>query len=108
MRNPFRYFNSSPEVIRLTAMMYIRYPLSLRQVGDLLLSPRRTSDRTGSTRTAPFRGRYRSRRKRRVRHRSNVGVGSMTGPKTPISRSDEERAHRRNSGHQDLAEIYRR
>jgi hypothetical protein len=26
MRNPFRYFNSSPEVIRLTVMMYIRYP----------------------------------------------------------------------------------
>ena len=36
MRNPFRYFNSSPEVIRLTVMMYIRYPLSLRQVDDLL------------------------------------------------------------------------
>ena len=36
MRNPFRYFNSSPEIIRLTEMMYIRYPLSLRQVGDLL------------------------------------------------------------------------
>jgi transposase-like protein len=36
MRNLFRYFNSSPEVIRLTVMMYIRYPLSLRQVEDLL------------------------------------------------------------------------
>ncbi len=36
MRNPFRYFNSSPEVILLTVMMYIRYPLSLRQVEDLL------------------------------------------------------------------------
>ena len=35
MRNPFRYFNSSPEVIRLTVMMYIRYPLSLRHVEDL-------------------------------------------------------------------------
>ena len=33
---PLRYFNSSPEVIRLTVMMYIRYPLSLRQVEDLL------------------------------------------------------------------------
>ena len=32
MRNPFRYFNSSPEIIRLTVMMYIRYPLPLRQV----------------------------------------------------------------------------
>ena len=36
MRNPFRYFNSSPEVIRLAVMMYIRYPLSLRQAEDLL------------------------------------------------------------------------
>ena len=36
MRNPFRYFNSSPEVIRLTVILYIRYPLSLRRVEDLL------------------------------------------------------------------------
>jgi putative transposase len=36
MKNPFRCFNSSPEVIRLTVMMYIRYALSLRQVEDLL------------------------------------------------------------------------
>ena len=36
MKNPFRYFNSSPEVIRLAVMMYVRYPLSLRQVEDLL------------------------------------------------------------------------
>ena len=36
MRNRFRYFNSSPEVIRLAVMLYIRYPLSLRQVEDIL------------------------------------------------------------------------
>ena len=36
MNHPFRYFNSSPEVIRLAVMMYIRYPLSLRQVEDVL------------------------------------------------------------------------
>ena len=36
MVNPFRYFNSSPEVIRLAVMMYVRFPLSLRQVEDLL------------------------------------------------------------------------
>jgi hypothetical protein len=36
MRNPFRYFNSLPEVIRLAVLMYVRYPLSLRQVEDLL------------------------------------------------------------------------
>lgn len=26
--SPFRYFNSSPEVIRLVVMMYVKYPLS--------------------------------------------------------------------------------
>jgi putative transposase len=36
MSNPFRYFNSSPEIIRLTVMMYVKYPLSLRNVEDLL------------------------------------------------------------------------
>jgi hypothetical protein len=30
--SPFRYFNSSPEVIRLVVMMYVRFPLSLRNV----------------------------------------------------------------------------
>ena len=35
MQNPFRYFNSLPEVIRLAVMMYVRFPLSLRQVEDL-------------------------------------------------------------------------
>ena len=35
-RDPFRWFDSSPEVIRLVAMMYVRYPLSLRNVEDLL------------------------------------------------------------------------
>jgi putative transposase len=34
--NPFRYFNSSPEVNRLVVMMYVRFPLSLRNVEDLL------------------------------------------------------------------------
>jgi putative transposase len=34
--NPFRYFKTSPEIIRLAVMMYIRFPLSLRNVEDLL------------------------------------------------------------------------
>ena len=34
--SPFRYFNSSPEVIRLVVMMYVLFPLSLRNVEDLL------------------------------------------------------------------------
>ena len=36
MHNPFRYFNSSPEAIRSAVMLYVRYPLSLRQIEDLL------------------------------------------------------------------------
>jgi putative transposase len=34
--SPFRCFNASPEVIRLVVMMYVRFPLSLRNVEDLL------------------------------------------------------------------------
>ena len=36
MSNPFRYFNSPSEVIRLVVMMYVRYPQSLRNIEDLL------------------------------------------------------------------------
>lgn len=34
--SPYRRFNSSPEVISLVVMMYVRFPLSLRNVDDLL------------------------------------------------------------------------
>ena len=34
--NPFRYFDSSPEVIRLVVLMYVHYPRSLRNVEDLV------------------------------------------------------------------------
>jgi putative transposase len=72
MNNPFRCFNSSPEIIRLTVMMYIRYPLSLRQVEDLLFergidlcheTVRFWWNRFGPLFAAEI-------RKRRVRHRS--------------------------------------
>jgi len=36
MRNPFRCFNSSHQVTHQTALLYVRYPLALRQVEDLL------------------------------------------------------------------------
>ncbi len=36
MKNPFRYFKTLPEITRLAVMMYVRFPLSLRQVEDLL------------------------------------------------------------------------
>ncbi|MDI3334792.1 IS6 family transposase [Defluviimonas aestuarii] len=35
-RSPFKYFKTSPEIIRMAVMMYIRFPLSLRNVEDLL------------------------------------------------------------------------
>ncbi|MCV2880313.1 IS6 family transposase [Sedimentimonas flavescens] len=34
--SPFKYFRTSPEIIRLAVMMYVRFPLSLRNVEDLL------------------------------------------------------------------------
>jgi putative transposase len=34
--SPFKGFNSSPEVIRLVDLMYVRFPLSLRNIEDLL------------------------------------------------------------------------
>lgn len=36
LASPFRYLNSSPEIIRLVVMIYIRIPPSLRNVEDLL------------------------------------------------------------------------
>ena len=32
----FRYFKTSPEIIQLAVMLYVRFPLSLRNVEDLL------------------------------------------------------------------------
>jgi len=34
--SPFRYFKTSPEIIRLAVMLYVRSPLSLRNVEDML------------------------------------------------------------------------
>ena len=35
-RSPFRYFKTSPEIIRLAVMLYVRLPLLRRNVEDLL------------------------------------------------------------------------
>ena len=35
-RSPLRCFKTSPEIIRLAVMLYIRFPLSLRSFEDLL------------------------------------------------------------------------
>ncbi len=34
--NPFRYFKTSPEIIGPALMIYVRFPLSFRNVEDLL------------------------------------------------------------------------
>jgi transposase-like protein len=54
MSSPFRYFNSSPEVIRLVVMMYVRYPLSLRNVdheGEVLEAVATTKSPGGRSRS---------------------------------------------------------
>jgi len=32
----FKYFKTSPEIIKLAVLYYVRYPLSLRQIEDIL------------------------------------------------------------------------
>jgi putative transposase len=34
--NPFKYFKTSPKIIHLAVMHYVRYPLSFHQVEDIL------------------------------------------------------------------------
>ena len=36
LKSPFRYFDSAPEVIRLVVQMYVRYPMSVRNVEEML------------------------------------------------------------------------
>ena len=36
VENPFKYFKTSSKIIRLAVMYYVRYPLSFRQVEDIL------------------------------------------------------------------------
>ncbi|MBB3349244.1 transposase-like protein [Sphingomonas sp. BK069] len=85
--SPFRYFNSSPEVIRLVVLMYVRFPLSLlplslRNVEDLLLE--RGIDICHETvrlwwnRFGPlFAGEVRRQRMSRMRA-SAIGAGTWT------------------------------
>ena len=35
-RDPFKYFKTSPKIIRLAVTLYVRFPLSLRNVENLL------------------------------------------------------------------------
>lgn len=36
VKNPFRCFKISPEIIQLAVLLYARFPLSLRNIEDLL------------------------------------------------------------------------
>src|SRR4028119_486250 len=83
--SPFRYFNSSPEVIRLVVMMYVRFPLSLRNVEDLLFergidicheTVRRWWNRFGPLFAADIRHQRDSRRRRLRPRRGQPGVGA--------------------------------
>ncbi|PRY22272.1 putative transposase [Aliiruegeria haliotis] len=57
-RDPFKYFKTSREIIRLAVMLYIRFPLSLVNVKDLLrergLDSGHESDRFWWHRFGPF------------------------------------------------------
>lgn len=57
--DPFRCFNSSPEVIRLVVMMYVRFPLSLRNVEDLLFEPAKAGARNAPKQRHAAKGRKR-------------------------------------------------
>ena len=35
-QDPFKYYKTSPEIIRLAVMYYVRYPLSFREVEIIL------------------------------------------------------------------------
>jgi len=51
--NPFRWFGSSPEVIRLVVLMYVKYPLSLRNVEELVAERRIDICHEGAVRLSP-------------------------------------------------------
>ena len=70
--SPFRYFNSSPEVIRLVVMTYVRFPLSLRNVEDLLAEP--ASDRKRKAARLDQRNRVRRRAARLDPPRIAIGL----------------------------------
>tara|TARA_R110000803_G_scaffold176816_4_gene239235 strand:+ start:8836 stop:8991 length:156 start_codon:yes stop_codon:yes gene_type:complete len=35
-KNPFRYFKTAPEIMQLAVLLQVRFPLSLRNVEDML------------------------------------------------------------------------
>ena len=83
-KNPLRYFKTSREIIQLAVMMYVRFPLSLRNVENLLHergvdvcheSVRLWVDRFGTH----FAGKIRKRRADYMRQVTRVAVVSGLG-----------------------------
>ena len=75
-RSPFRYFKTRPEIIWLAVMMYVRFPLSLRNVEDLLhergIDVSHETVRFWWTRLGPvFAAEIRKRRIQKLRAHSN-------------------------------------
>jgi hypothetical protein len=64
--DPFRWFDSSPGVIRLVVMMYVKFPLSLRKVEDRLHERGSTSTKTVRLWWTRFGGTVKPNARRRI------------------------------------------
>ncbi len=89
MSNPFRYFKTSPEIIRLAVMLYVRFPLSLRNVEDLL-HERGIEVRANSTQVEPLSS-YPARRLHRLAGREPRGGITDKSGLAPESWGDARR-----------------
>lgn len=89
--NPFRYFDSSPEVIRLVVMMYVKYPLSLRNVEDLLHERGMDLPRDGTAVVEPLRCDVRRRDPKEAGPEDTVSPPPMRSITTDIFRRTSEK-----------------
>jgi hypothetical protein len=83
-RSPFRYFKTSPEIIRLAVMMHVRFPLSLRNVENLFheggIDVSHETIRFWWNRLGPmFASEIRKRRVQQLRAYSNSAMASGRG-----------------------------
>jgi len=91
-RSPFRYFKTSPEIIRLAVMLYVRFPLSLRNVEDLFATSTTRPNAYASLQTCVVLHAVRRlfacwghSGSLKALHRPGVGLGWLYSPKwTPL------------------------
>ncbi len=103
MKDPFRYFKTSPDIIRIAVMMYVRFPLSLRQVEEPLhergIDISYETVRAWWNRFGPmFAAEIRNRRTASVRGLPQWRWHSTIGSKIPTSRFDDENTQWQISG----------